>query len=273
MMRLRRGLLLSGQAGMMAMMSKKTSQPDPPDDTKNTDGDDNDNGNIIRMPSQDKWRKHPEPENAQAVPPMINLPPVTKILLALILIPHIGITLFADPVTTYHIYMQFGFVPAYYSGATAFPGIFALTAPLSYVFLHGSWLHVGMNALMLLAFGSGVGRWMGGRRYTVLFAGCSLLAVATHFALAPFSLNPVIGASGGISGLFAAALVMLYRQGYLGAGRYGILPFALLWIVISAIFGFTGGPDGSAIAWSAHIGGFLAGFILLKPIMNKMRKV
>jgi membrane associated rhomboid family serine protease len=97
----------------------------------------------------------------------------------------------------------------------------------------------------------------------------SLCAAAFHFVLAPTSPDTVIGASGGISGLFDAVLVMLHAQGMLPAGRFGIWPFAALWIGLSFIFGIMGGPDGSTIAWAAHIGGFCAGLILIKPFMRR----
>lgn len=74
----------------------------------------------------------------------------------------------------------------------------------------------------------------------------------------------MIGASGGISGLFAAAIVMMNKSGQEMGGKVGILPFALLWIGLSIGFGMLGGPDGSLIAWAAHVGGFLGGFIALK---------
>ena len=81
----------------------------------------------------------------------------------------------------------------------------------------------------------------------------------------PFSGFPVIGASGAESGLFAAILILLQRQGQLPTGKYGIWPFAAFWIILSVVLGFVGGQlMGGEIAWAAHLGGFIAGFALLK---------
>src|SRR5690606_14425292 len=101
-----------------------------------------------------------------------------------------------------------------------------------------------------------------------LFFLCSLISVGIHFVFNFSSSVPVVGASGGISGLFAAALVMLQQRGAVPAGRYGLWPLIILWVIISILFGMMGGPDGSPVAWAAHIGGFLAGFLLLKPVLK-----
>ena len=101
----------------------------------------------------------------------------------------------------------------------------------------------------------------------IFFVLCGLCGAALHFALNPFSVYPVVGASGGLSGFFAAALVMINRGrtgASIGSGRYGMWPFILLWIGISVLFGMMGSPDGGAIAWAAHVGGFLGGFAVLK---------
>ncbi len=237
--------------------------------------DEDDGDNVIRIPTlaeRDKMRREQEAQwraayrASQPHEPMINLPPVTKWMAAAILVIH-ALTVFAlDDIGRYELYRMFGFIPASYT--VEFPDWPALIGPFSYMLLHGSWLHVGMNAVMLTAFGAGVEKWMGGRRLLILFVACALAAALIHLLLSPFSETMMIGASGGVSGLFAAVLIMLQQQGRIPLGRYGIWPFAGLWIVISILFGMTGGPDGSAIAWAAHIGGFLAGLLFIKPVLR-----
>jgi len=139
------------------------------------------------------------------------------------------------------------------------------------MFLHGSWTHLLLNTVMTTAFGAGVERLMGARRMIIFFVLCSLTAALIHFAVSPSSPNPVIGASGGLSGLFAAVLVMMQKMGMGGAGRYGIWPFVILWVGVSIMFGMMGAPGGGSVAWVAHIGGFLAGFIFLKPVMRYIK--
>lgn len=226
---------------------------------------------IVHFPTlaeRDRMRRaQQKAERKAGREPLLNLPPVTKAMVLVFLGIHIAIQLLAGPEQQYWIYEHFGFVPGVYTGYGTF-GWYALAGPLTYMVLHGSWVHVLLNSVMMMAFGTGAERWMGGRRMAVFFVLCSLASALIHFALNADSTNPVIGASGGISGLFAAMLLMMQAMGMGGVGRYGIWPFVVLWIGISMIFGFTGGPDGSTVAWAAHIGGFLAGFVFLKPVMR-----
>lgn len=218
----------------------------------------------LRREQEKQWRR--EYRAAHAAEPLINLPPVTKAMVVALAGIHIALALFLDKPQLYWVFETFGFRSSNYTGN--FPGWPAFVSPFTYIFIHGNWLHIGMNGFMLLAFGAGVEKWMGGRRLLILFFLCGLAAAAFHFLLSPFSENPVVGASGGLSGLFAAVLIMLQSQGRLGTGRYGILPFAAVWIGIAVIFGLLGGPDGSLIAWAAHIGGFLAGLLFIKPVLR-----
>jgi membrane associated rhomboid family serine protease len=121
---------------------------------------------------------------------------------------------------------------------------------------------------MLAAFGTGVDRWIGGKRMLALFVLCSFASTLVHFLFNPFSTDPVIGASGGLSGLFAAILIMMQQKGLVPTGRYGLWPLIIIWIGISVLFGMVEAPGGGAVAWAAHIGGFLAGFVFLKPVLK-----
>ena len=214
--------------------------------------------------------KKPEPPKQEKPkhPPLINLPPVTKYLLILLIGIYALTAWFISPQQRVHAILQFGFIPNYWTGLNAYDfGYFSSTllTPLTYMFLHASWMHLFMNGTMLMAFGAGVEKWMGGKKFILFYLICGIASAIVETAIHPASGNPVIGASGAISGLFAAILVILQRQGRLPTGKYGILPFAALWIGISVIFGLVGGSlAGGPIAWAAHLGGFIAGFGLLK---------
>lgn len=240
------------------------------------DQDDDDNDNVIRIPSlaeRDKMRREAEEQArkeyraANPSEPMINLPPVTKYMLLALLIPHLVIEFLLSPPQQFWVMEHFGVIPAAYT--VEFTGWQAIVSPFTYMFLHASWLHIGMNAAMLLAFGAGLERWMGGKRLFIFFYISSIAAVVFHFIVAPTSPYVVIGASGGISGLFAAAMIMLQSQGRMPLGKYGIWPFAAFWIMISFIFGLTGAPDGSNVAWAAHVGGFVFGLLFIKPFLKR----
>lgn len=239
----------------------------------NGHGNDNHNDrrdNIVAMPTlaeRDRLRREKEKLEKKltgAAEPMINMPPVTKYLIGLILGIHIILSVVVSPETADSIISQFGFVPERFQAGNV--NLYTLLSPLTHMFLHGGWMHVAMNTLMLAAFGSGIERWIGSKRMLVLFLISGLFGAAAHFVLNTGSAYPMIGASGGLSGLFAGALIMLSRGQREMGGRFGILPFALIWIGLSIGFGMLGGPDGSLIAWAAHVGGFLGGFVVLKAM-------
>lgn len=230
------------------------------------DGDDK----IVVLPTlaeRDKLRREKEKleiKQRGAAEPIINMPPVTKYLLGILIASYLATGVFLTPEQADAVIESYGFVPGkFQEGSFSLP---ALLSPLTHMFLHGSWMHLIMNSFMLAAFGSGVERWLGSGRMIALFLISGLFGVAAHYVLNTSSLNPMIGASGGLSGLFAASIVMLNRGQREMGGRIGILPFALLWIGLSIAFGMLGGPDGSSIAWAAHVGGFLGGFVILKAM-------
>lgn len=223
---------------------------------------------VITMPTlaeRDRMRKKKERLERKlsgAAEPMINMPPLTKYLIGLILAAHIIVHYILSPEQQDWIFMNLGFVPEQFNQSPFSPLI--LASLFTHTFLHGGWMHVCMNLLMLAAFGSGVEKWLGTKKLVILFFASALFGVAAHYLLNPHSEFPMIGASGGLSGLFAAAIVMLSRGQREMGGKVGILPFALIWIGLSVAFGMLGGPDGSIIAWAAHVGGFLGGFAVLK---------
>jgi len=225
---------------------------------------------IVVIPSlaeRDRMRREKEKlerKLAGAAEPMINMPPVTKYLLGLILFIHIIVAYALSSEQVDWAFMNLGFVPQKFDLAPFAP--LTLTSLVTHMFLHGGWMHVIMNVFMLAAFGSGIEKWLGAKRFLILFFASGLFGVAAHYLLNTDSPFPMIGASGALSGLFAAAIVMLSRGQREMGGRFGILPFALLWIGISIGFGMLGGPDGSMVAWAAHVGGFLGGFVVMKAM-------
>jgi membrane associated rhomboid family serine protease len=230
--------------------------------------DENHDDNVIRMPSRaerDSMMKQSGPDTPT---PMVNLPPFTKWMVVTLLAIHALTAVILTPQQHYWVIEHFGFIPAYYTGGLALDWP-ALTGLIGFSFLHGNWGHVLINTVMLMAFGSGLERFMGWKKMLLLMIACNLIAIALHVAFNIGSTNPVVGASGALSGLFAAGLIMLQNQiGFLGTGKYKYLPLILLWVAISIAFGFVGGPGGETIAWAAHVGGFLAGFIFYKPIQR-----
>jgi membrane associated rhomboid family serine protease len=166
----------------------------------------------------------------------------------------------------------------------------------TYAFLHGSWAHVVVNCIWLVAFGPPIARRCGPLRFLGFFVLTSIAGALAHWALSPFDFNPMIGASAADSGLMAAAARFIFQPGApLGGprgfsaslarpGAYGraaslrevftdrrALLFIGIWMATNIIFGAgarTLGASDAPVAWVAHIGGFVAGLIAF-PLFDR----
>ncbi|MDP6786099.1 MAG: rhomboid family intramembrane serine protease [Rhodospirillales bacterium] len=149
----------------------------------------------------------------------------------------------------------------------------AETTLITSMFVHGSWWHLIGNMLYLWVFGDNVEDSMGHRRFVAFYLICGIAAALTHAVTEPGSATPVVGASGAISGVMGAYLVLHPRVKVL-ALIFNRIPlrlpaYVLLvgWIGLQ-LFNAYGGGDGST-AWWSHIGGFLAGAALVVPLRHK----
>jgi len=196
--------------------------------------------------------------------PMFNwdrIPPFAGIFAAGIIIIHLITNLFIPPEIRYELFFKLGFVPAYYTGEMEWSW-WALAGPISHVLLHGGWMHIILNAIMGLALGMAFEKTSSTRTAVLFFILCTLGGAAFHFVLSPDSTVPVIGASSGISGLFAATLMLFHAQGRIGTrSRYGVWPIIGFWIALFIGLGLLGG---GSVAWQAHLGGFLSGLALFQ---------
>ncbi|HJT44058.1 MAG TPA: rhomboid family intramembrane serine protease [Rhizomicrobium sp.] len=182
------------------------------------------------------------------------------------------------------IVYEFGLFPLRYSRAfleshMANPGtLWERAVPfISYMGLHNDWTHLVINCFWLLAFGPIVARRFGGALFLAFFAVCGVIGAATYLAFNWASPVPVVGASGAISGLMAAALRMLPGQApWALPGETPLAPifsrqiliFTALWAALNLLTGLTGlgmGGEDGLIAWQAHLGGFAAGLLLSSP--------
>jgi len=150
------------------------------------------------------------------------------------------------------------------------------------MFLHGGWLHLIGNMWFLWIFGDNVEDALGSFRFVFFYLLCGLAAGFTHFALGPSSAVPTIGASGAIAGVLGGYLVLYPGARVLTLVPLGIimrimeLPAALmigLWFLIQLASGLlTQGMEGGGVAWWAHVGGFVAGLVLVR-LLRKRRLV
>jgi membrane associated rhomboid family serine protease len=146
----------------------------------------------------------------------------------------------------------------------------------SNMFLHGGWGHLIANMWILFIFGDNVEDRMGKVRYFLFYILCGLVASLTHFVLHRNSPVPAIGASGAISGIMAAYMVMFPKSTIISFIPIFIIPFFLpipaiiyigIWFLGQLLSGTTSlmlSNQATGIAFWAHIGGFLGGLLLYR---------
>lgn len=142
------------------------------------------------------------------------------------------------------------------------------------MFLHGNWLHIGSNMLFLWIFGNNIEDVMGKLRFVIFYLCCGIAAAAAQFISAPASTVPMIGASGAVAGVMGAYLVLyphariltllpiFFFFTFIEVPAYLIIGYWALLQFISANWLDAGSAKGG-IAYFAHIGGFVAGILLL----------
>ena len=182
------------------------------------------------------------------------------------------------------VLLTLAFIPVRYSGsALELPGgyLSAVTSFVTYMVVHGGSMHLLVNVLWMLAFGTAVARRIGGRGFFEFSILCGMAGALTHLALHWGAMAPVVGASAAISGQMAGALRFVFfakrnpgerAPDFVNAPLasleatlrdHRIVAFLIFWVVLNAYFGLTSAWVGSAggIAWEAHIGGFLCGLL------------
>lgn len=184
---------------------------------------------------------------------------------------------------------ELGLIPGELTGrlppGTRFPmgeGLVCLTDPgrqvtnvLTSMFLHGSWMHLLGNMWFLWIFGNNIEDSMGHARFAVFYLLSGVAAALLQVFLSPASAIPMVGASGAISGVMGAYLILYPRVRVYTLVPIGFLlttialpawTMLLYWIALQALGGFTGlfAEQQGGVAFWAHIGGFVAGAALIK---------
>jgi membrane associated rhomboid family serine protease len=210
---------------------------------------------------------------------IVNSPPVVVGVIVLLALIHALRMIVGEDWDTWSIY-AFALIPARLGGPTPVPMIDGSQwwSFLTYAFLHADWVHLGLNSLWLLIFGTPVARWFGAGRFLAISALCAAGGAATMVATDWGSPIPVIGASGAVSGLMAAAIPIMYGHGRpllpgeLIRDRRALI-FVVIWLGITLLSGAQGyiNDDGLRIAWQAHLGGFVTGLIVYALMMQPLR--
>jgi membrane associated rhomboid family serine protease len=199
------------------------------------------------------------------------------------------------PVENRFIY-QFGAIPAVITGQESLSRNLAVIPPFlsifTSMFLHGGWMHLIGNMWFLWIFGNNIEEAMGSLRYFVFYILCGLAASLAHVFFNAGSTVPSIGASGAIAGVLGAYL-MLYPRARVLTLVFLFIFIRIMWLPAGILLGLwffiqiwsgalAGSPAGGGVAFWAHVGGFLAGILLVglfkkreirffNPVQHSMR--
>jgi membrane associated rhomboid family serine protease len=232
--------------------------------------------------------------------PAFNLPPVIVALSAILIAVHV-LRQFLSQETDLKVLLWTAFLPARYGNVPVLNGLLpgGLAADVwtfvTYAFLHGDALHLAVNLIWFLAFGSAVAWRFGAWRFLAFCAVTAAAGSLVHLVMHYDDIAPLVGASAAISGAMAAAVRFAFEAGGpLGPWRNSgpeafrvpasplrtalrnrqVLVFLGVWFLLNLLFGATSAltnlAEGS-VAWEAHIGGFVAG-LLLFPLFDPVRR-
>ena len=185
-----------------------------------------------------------------------------------------------------------GLIPSVLFGLHELPAELAVVPPvttiLTSMFLHGGWMHLLGNMLYLWIFGDNVEDAMGHSRFLAFYLLCGTAAALAQALPDPHSTIPMIGASGAISGILGAYLLLFPRAKILAVIPIGFFLYTVRWPASIVLIGWfivqflsnALASGGGGVAFRAHLGGFVAGMVLLPlfkkhdvPIHNPLRGV
>ncbi|MCH7623583.1 MAG: rhomboid family intramembrane serine protease [Nitrospinae bacterium] len=182
---------------------------------------------------------------------------------------------FSATVSPELVFNQYGLVPynLIHSPVTEYPAIY------SSMFIHSGFFHLAGNMLYLWIFGNNIEDVLGKFRFILFYLVCGTIAALGHIATNTDSIIPMVGASGAVSGVLGAYLVLfpfarvktlIFIIIFVTVIRIPALVLLGLWIALQVLNGIAASDGSAGVAWFAHIGGFLAGMILILPF-RKMR--
>ena len=180
------------------------------------------------------------------------------------------------PVRGQQIIYALGVIPAVLLGQAELPPQLVLVPPamttLTSMFMHGGWMHLIGNMLYLWIFGDNVEDSMGHARFVVFYLLCGMAAVFAQALPEPGSTIPMVGASGAISGVLGAYLLLYPHARVLVAIPLGFILHTVripagivlvLWFGLQLLSNAMTPAGEGGVAFRAHIGGYIAGMILI----------
>lgn len=144
--------------------------------------------------------------------------------------------------------------------------------PFTSMFMHGGWLHLIGNMLFLWIFGNNIEDYMGPVKFILFYILSGLAAISLYTLFGPSSKVPLIGASGAIAGVMGAYIVLFPKADITVLIVFFLIQFIVvpakivlgIWFFLQLFMSLTGTSSGGGVAWMAHVGGFLFGYIVMK---------
>ncbi len=217
--------------------------------------------------------------------PRYSTPWVNSFLIGLNLLIFLGEAAL-DPRSLDLLIHQFGVVPSHVAALLAGSPRYSLLAVVlpffTSMFLHGSWMHVIGNMWFLFIFGDNVEDYLGHFMYLVFYLLVGLAAMSVQVAVIPHSSVPTLGASGAIAGVLGAYFIVYPRARVL-TWFFVFVLWVPAWIILGYWFvlNFLSGTATSlnaahqnmgGVAFWAHVGGFIAGMLLIKVFPERVRR-
>jgi membrane associated rhomboid family serine protease len=165
-----------------------------------------------------------------------------------------------------------GFIPLRASTEVAIDSLPVWLTPLSATLVHAGFLHLVMNLLLLVWCGKQVEGLIGPGPLVVLYVAGAYAAAAGHYVMDPMSDLPMVGASGAVSALIGAFAISFSRpkrivQSFRLNRAINVVWLMVAWVVLQWMMGLLMGFQGVLVATAAHVGGFVAGVALQKPLL------
>lgn len=165
-----------------------------------------------------------------------------------------------------------GFISARVGGLVISPALPVWATPLSSTLVHGNFLHLFFNLLLLFYCGRKIEAMLGAGPLVMLYLLGAFAAAAGQFAIDPASAVPAIGASGAVSALIGAFAVSFGKPKKIVASLrlnrwLNIAWLMAAWTILQLVIGYLSGQIGLMLAIGAHVGGFIAGVLLQRPLL------
>lgn len=227
---------------------------------------------------------------SQGNEPVFNLPNVVLAMLLVMVAIQVALDSLLPRAAVLEIYLQTAFIPQRYAVSMAGQAGPYLWSPFTYSLLHGGYAHLALNSFWLAAFGAVVARRIGWIRFLVFWLLSAIASAALFLVFHWGDQTVMVGASGVVSALMGAAARFAFGDGtgfrrdkahlnrrlsvMQSLRNRTVFGFLVVWFGINmlAAVGFSFGIADSAIAWEAHVGGFLFGFLafsLFDPIEQR----